>query len=92
MCYLFGRATKAVSVCPPAYYADLVCERVRCYLGDVFDVTPMRTPAASVVERVEEQGVDVNDVAIHSSLKNLMFYIQTVVSTYFDAVLGKCRE
>ncbi|KAF3480882.1 argonaute [Arthroderma uncinatum] len=24
MCYLFGRATKAVSICPPAYYADLL--------------------------------------------------------------------
>ncbi|KAL3462797.1 ribonuclease H-like domain-containing protein [Aspergillus heterothallicus] len=26
MCYLFGRSTKTVSICPPAYYADLVCE------------------------------------------------------------------
>ncbi|KAJ6039311.1 uncharacterized protein N7446_014059 [Penicillium canescens] len=26
MCYMFGRATKAVSVCPPAYYADLWCD------------------------------------------------------------------
>jgi eukaryotic translation initiation factor 2C len=23
MCYMFGRATKAVSICPPAYYSDL---------------------------------------------------------------------
>jgi len=38
MCYLFGRATKAVSICPPAYYADLVCESARCYLSRLFDV------------------------------------------------------
>lgn len=43
MCYLFGRATKAVSVCPPAYYADLVCTRARCYLSDLFDPT-LRQP------------------------------------------------
>uniref|UniRef100_L2G683 RNA interference and gene silencing protein n=1 Tax=Colletotrichum fructicola (strain Nara gc5) TaxID=1213859 RepID=L2G683_COLFN len=24
LCYLFGRATKAVSICPPAYYADIL--------------------------------------------------------------------
>lgn len=33
MCYTYGRATKAVSLCTPAYYADVVCERARCYLG-----------------------------------------------------------
>ena len=32
MYYLFNRATKAVSICPPAYYADLLCERGRAYL------------------------------------------------------------
>lgn len=47
LCYLFGRATRAVSICPPAYYADILCERGRCYLhkyinahhprGKVFD-------------------------------------------------------
>lgn len=47
LCYLFGRATRAVSICPPAYYADILCERGRCYLhkyvsgfhprGEVFD-------------------------------------------------------
>lgn len=32
-CYGFGRATKAVSICPPAYYADILAERGRCYLA-----------------------------------------------------------
>ncbi|KAI4186339.1 MAG: hypothetical protein LQ346_005703 [Caloplaca aetnensis] len=31
--YLYGRATKAVSLCPPAYYADLMCERGNEYLN-----------------------------------------------------------
>ncbi|KAK6006036.1 hypothetical protein QM012_006446 [Aureobasidium pullulans] len=32
LCYNFNRATKAVSICPPAYCADLICERGRMYL------------------------------------------------------------
>lgn len=32
--HLYARATKAVSLVPPAYYADLACERGRCYLND----------------------------------------------------------
>ncbi len=32
LCYHYGIATKAVSICPPAYYADILCERGRCYL------------------------------------------------------------
>ena len=32
--YLYARATKAVSLVPAAYYADLACERGRCYLND----------------------------------------------------------
>ena len=34
LCYLYGRATKAVSVCPPAYYAHLICLRARCYVSN----------------------------------------------------------
>ncbi|KIH92555.1 RNA interference and protein silencing protein [Sporothrix brasiliensis 5110] len=37
MCYLFSRATKSVSICPPAYYADLVCTRARLYQSKLFN-------------------------------------------------------
>ncbi|KAH6903111.1 ribonuclease H-like domain-containing protein [Coprinopsis sp. MPI-PUGE-AT-0042] len=32
--YMFARATKAVSLVSPAYYADLACERGRCYVAN----------------------------------------------------------
>ncbi|KAI1099765.1 Piwi-domain-containing protein [Jackrogersella minutella] len=34
LCYVFGRTTGAVSICTPAYYADIVCQRARCYADD----------------------------------------------------------
>jgi eukaryotic translation initiation factor 2C len=73
LCYLFGRATKAVSICPAAYYADLVCERARCYLSEIFDATP----AASVADSGAggEPLPDPDAVKIHQNLKDTMFYI-----------------
>ncbi|PVH75571.1 hypothetical protein DL98DRAFT_536479 [Cadophora sp. DSE1049] len=71
MCYLFGRATKAVSICPAAYYADLVCERAKCYLSKLFDATPGPTPAGSVVSGAGGgggQGADPNNVRIHENV------------------------
>jgi len=35
LCYAFAHATRSVSICPPAYYADLLCERGRSYLHSV---------------------------------------------------------
>jgi eukaryotic translation initiation factor 2C len=35
--YLYGRATRSVSLIPPAYYADIACERGRCYLNDLLN-------------------------------------------------------
>lgn len=73
MCYLFGRATKAVSICPPAYYADLVCTRARCYLSRAFEP---ETPSGSVVGS-ENPGITVesSEVLIHPNVKDTMFYI-----------------
>lgn len=77
MCYLFGRATKAVSVSPPAYYADLVCERARCYLSGLFDPSPVASPESSIVGGVTGglQGLDPSLVDIHERIRDTMFYI-----------------
>jgi hypothetical protein len=75
LCYLFGRATKAVSICPPAYYADLVCERARCYLSGVYNPSPAETPAGSVAGGVAATEVDFDAVKIHDNVKDAMFYI-----------------
>lgn len=77
ICYLFGRATKAVSICPPAYYADLVCERARCYLSYVFEPA---TPSGSVVGGSVGGGAggaggQAGDVVIHPNVRDTMFYI-----------------
>ncbi|KAF9732031.1 hypothetical protein PMIN06_000183 [Paraphaeosphaeria minitans] len=77
MCYLFGRATKAVSLCPPAYYADLACERARCYLANLFDspapsTAPSQAGGSTAPGRV---AATADDVQIHPNLKDTMFYI-----------------
>lgn len=74
MCYIFGRATKAVSYCTPAYYADILCERARCYLSHLFD-SPSNSAAPSVVEGSEDHAASRQDVQIHEKLRNSMFYI-----------------
>ena len=78
MCYLFGRATKAVSICPPAYYADLVCTRARCYLSSLFDPSPLSSPDTSSVATSAAGAAQTPDsslVTIHPNVKDAMFYV-----------------
>ena len=78
MCYLFGRATKAVSICPPVYYADLVCMRARCYLSGLFDPSPLSSPDTSSVGTgvaSASRTADASMVTIHPNVKNAMFYV-----------------
>lgn len=75
MSYLHGRATNSVSLCPPAYYADIVCERARRYLSNLFEQsTPSGTLDASSTGG-GAGGSRSEDVLIHPSLKDTMFYI-----------------
>ncbi|KAK4442952.1 ribonuclease H-like domain-containing protein [Podospora aff. communis PSN243] len=73
LCYTYGRATKAVSVCTPAYYADIACERARCYLSGMYDTPP--ASAAGSVAAQQPGAVSDDDVLIHERLRDTMFYI-----------------
>ncbi|OJD35326.1 rna interference and silencing protein [Diplodia corticola] len=73
LCYLFGRATKAVSYCPPAYYADIACERGRAYLSDVFEAS---VAGSSSGEGAQGGGqVRDEDIRLHEKLRDSMFYM-----------------
>lgn len=75
LCYVFGRATKAVSICTPAYYADILCERARRYLSDVFD----SSDTASIAGDSSVAGKGDDDTSVRSKviakLENTMYYI-----------------
>lgn len=76
--YMFARATKAVSLVSPAYYADLACERGRCYLHSLLHGitkvagTTTGDQAEDEVHR-EAQGLWRNGVG--ENLSRTMFYL-----------------
>ncbi|TPX10167.1 uncharacterized protein E0L32_001364 [Thyridium curvatum] len=61
MCYAYNRATKAVSICPPAYFADLVCTRARLHNQDQLEAAA--AGSASV------------DIMVNKRLADSMYYI-----------------
>lgn len=69
MCYMFGRATKAVSICPPAYYADILCTRQRVYMADLFDRADDNQSISS------DSRARLMGARIHPRLKDTMYYI-----------------
>ena len=82
--YLYGRATKAVSLVPPAYYADLACERGRCYLNEflLVDDKPSSAGGGSGKRDRDEEAAKVFEAAkrmwgegIHQNLRESMFYL-----------------
>ncbi|KAI0821782.1 Piwi-domain-containing protein [Trametes gibbosa] len=79
--YLFARATKAVSLVPAAYYADIACERGRDYLNVLLNLTDDRSSVGGTAdreaekERVYENAVKLWGDGIHKDLKDCMFYI-----------------
>ncbi|RMY71806.1 hypothetical protein D0863_04911 [Hortaea werneckii] len=46
LCYAYARATKGVSYCAPAYYADKLCDRGRAYLRHYYMNVPGFEPRA----------------------------------------------
>jgi eukaryotic translation initiation factor 2C len=80
--YLYARATKAVSLVPAAYYADLACERGRCYINDFLNTGDDRSSFGGKKKDKDEEKQRVFDAAktlwgegVHTSLRDSMFYI-----------------
>ncbi|KAI5303007.1 hypothetical protein KEM56_000132 [Ascosphaera pollenicola] len=66
LCYIYGRATKAVSLCTPAKYADMACERARCYLSHYFiDDKSSDTSKEALYKKIRP----------HDRIKESMFYL-----------------
>ncbi|KAF7959271.1 hypothetical protein EAE96_002785 [Botrytis aclada] len=74
MCYLFGRVTKAVSLCLPIYYADLLYTRIRAYLTDQYD-----SPTSQIITMPEDHlilfknAVDQGRVKIYQDIAKPIF-------------------
>ncbi|KAF9224760.1 Piwi-domain-containing protein [Gyrodon lividus] len=81
--YMFARATKAVSLVSPAYYADVACERGRCYLrkllyghaGDGTTASDTRSGSAAEEEIMNEAKRLWNNGVSKKGLKDTMFYL-----------------
>ena len=76
--YMFARATKAVSLVSPAYYADLACERGRCYLHRLLQgIGGSGTTAttASGDEHVKREAAQMWQGGVANTLKHTMFYL-----------------
>ncbi|KAI1742458.1 ribonuclease H-like domain-containing protein [Xylaria scruposa] len=76
LCYSFGRATKAVSYCTPAYLADILCERGRCYYYELYDCANDDGNHGAKGQVSTNANVPTwKEVTIHPNLKTSMFYI-----------------
>lgn len=75
--YLFSRATKAVSLASPAYYADLACERGRCYLHKLFmGITTVNIGAQNAEDLVMQEAEALfHRGAAGKNLKDSMYYL-----------------
>ncbi|OCH92760.1 Piwi-domain-containing protein, partial [Obba rivulosa] len=76
--FLFARATKAVSLVSPAYYADLACERGRCYLHSLLQgISESGTTGSSGAseEAVRTEAEKMWHGGVNDRLKETMFYL-----------------
>ncbi|KAK0465234.1 argonaute-like protein [Desarmillaria tabescens] len=75
--YLYSRATKAVSLASPAYYADMACERGRCYihklLQGITNVNLNHVNADSLV--IDEAQKLWNNGVSGQVMKDTMYYL-----------------
>lgn len=72
LCYVYGRASKAVSICTPTYYADLLCDRARRHRAEAFEGKG-GGGSSNAAAAGEDAGVMRSGVV--DRLENTMYYI-----------------
>jgi eukaryotic translation initiation factor 2C len=74
---MFARATKAVSLVSPAYYADLACERGRCYLHEMLQgYQPGGTATSMDEQQVRREAAGYwGRGPTGNNIKDIMFYL-----------------
>jgi len=74
--YMFARATKGVSLVSPAYYADIACERGRCYLQDALAPSDTASSASLPEETIYKNAAERwGQGPTGPVIKNSMFYL-----------------
>ncbi|KAI8098878.1 Piwi domain-containing protein [Halteromyces radiatus] len=70
LCYIYGRATRAVSICPPAYYADLVAARARFHRkGENWEDTDATS------ESMDSDSQMASYAVVKSDLQKVMYFM-----------------
>ncbi|KAF7911733.1 uncharacterized protein EAE98_011848 [Botrytis deweyae] len=78
ICYTGSRATKGLSVCTPAKYADILCTRLRCYMYPALHREMGTTLTNATVTQYRQNATIWNSTAgnpWHPNVKNIMFYL-----------------
>jgi eukaryotic translation initiation factor 2C len=74
LCYLFARATRSVSFCTPAYYANLVSARTRCYSGELLsDLESVASTGSGGDSGKEKDKTEYPEV--NPNLRHLQYYM-----------------
>lgn len=68
LCYIFGRATKAISICTPARYADIVCTRARLHVSGLARLASRPGLSDDEKEKILAK-------TVHPNLGNTMYWI-----------------
>jgi hypothetical protein len=86
LCFIGARATKTLSICAPARYADAPCDRLRCYMRPALNhhYTPTASSNSSeptVRDFENDDSIWKHDTSLarrnllHQDLNDVMFYL-----------------
>ncbi|KAF5870268.1 putative piwi-domain-containing protein [Botrytis fragariae] len=78
ICFTGSRATKGLSICTPAKYADILCTRLRCYMHPALHREMETTLTNATVTQYRQNSTIWNSAAgnpWHHNINNIMFYL-----------------